>query len=50
MLSLSGSLRIFLAVDPIDLQKSFNRLFALVLNQLKENPCSGALFIFTNTQ
>jgi transposase len=48
MLSLTGSLRVFLAVDPVDLRKSFNGLHEVVLEQLKEDPCSGALFVFTN--
>ncbi|QBG46010.1 transposase [Verrucomicrobia bacterium S94] len=48
MLSLTGSLRVFLAVEPVDLRKSFNGLHTVVLEQLKEDPCSGALFVFTN--
>lgn len=48
MLSLSGSLRVFLAVEPVDLRKSFNGLHGVVLNQLGLDPCSGALFVFTN--
>lgn len=48
MLSLSGSLRVFLAVEPVDLRKSFNGLHGVVLDRLKEDPCSGALFVFTN--
>ena len=48
MLSLTGSLRVFLAVEPVDLRKSFNGLHTVVLDQLGEEPCSGALFVFTN--
>ncbi len=48
MLSLSGSLRVFLAVEPVDLRKSFNGLHAVVMNQLGSDPCSGTLFVFTN--
>jgi transposase len=48
MFSLSGSLRIFLAVESVDLRKSFNGLHEVVLNQLREDPCSGGLFVFTN--
>jgi len=48
MLSFSGSLKVFVAVEPADLRKSFNGLYALTVNQLKEAPESGALFVFTN--
>ena len=48
MLSLSGSLQFFLAVELVDLRKSFNGLHGVVLDQLKEDPCSGTLFVFTN--
>jgi len=48
MLGLNGSLRVFLAVEPVDLRKSFNGLYGIVLDRLKEDPCSGALFVFTN--
>lgn len=48
MLTLSGSLRIFLAVDPCDMRKSFDSLHALVTGHLGEDPRSGAVFAFTN--
>ena len=48
MFGLSHSIKVFLAVDPVDLRKSFNGLHGVVLDRLKENPCSGALFVFTN--
>jgi len=48
VLGLSGSLRVFLAVEPVDLRKSFNGLHGVVLDRLKEDPCSGALYVFTN--
>ena len=48
MLSVSGSLRVFLATEPVDLRKSFNGLHGVVLDRLGENPCSGALFEFNN--
>lgn len=48
MFGLNHSLRIFLAVKPVDLRKSFNGLHGVVLDRLKEDPCSGALFVFTN--
>lgn len=48
MLGFTGSLRVFLATEAVDLRKSFNGLHLLVQVQLKEDPCSGALFVFTN--
>ena len=48
MLSFTGSLKVYLATEPADLRKSFNGLYALTQNVLKEKPESGALFVFTN--
>jgi transposase len=48
MFGLSNSIRVFLAVEPVDLRKSFNGLHGVVLDRLREDPCSGALFVFTN--
>jgi transposase len=48
MLTLSGSLRVFLALEPCDMRKSFDSLHALVIGQLGEDPHSGAVFVFSN--
>ena len=48
MLNFTGSLRVFLGVEPIDLRKSFSGLFAVALHRLKEDPLEGALFVFSN--
>ncbi len=48
MLSFANGLKIFLLAEKVDLRKSFDGLHALVLNQLKEDPLSGAIFLFTN--
>jgi transposase len=48
MLSVSGATRVFLAVQPVDLRASFNRLHSLVIEVLREDPLSGHLFVFTN--
>lgn len=48
MLSFSGSLKVFVAVDPCDMRKSFNGLHDVVGTKLKEDPKSGAIFAFTN--
>lgn len=48
MLSFPGSVRIFLAVEPVDMRKSFNGLYAVVTEHLKENPLNGGLYVFIN--
>lgn len=48
MLTFTGSLKVYLAVEPVDLRKSFNGLYGLTADVMKERPESGALFVFTN--
>ncbi len=48
MLSFSGSLRVFVAVEPCDMRRSFDGLHNAVATLLGEDPKSGALFAFTN--
>jgi transposase len=48
MLSFSGSLRVWVSLEPCDMRKGFNGLEALVEERLKESARSGALFLFTN--
>lgn len=48
MLSFSGSIRVFLCVEPCDMRKSFNGLHDTVTTKLSEDPRSGTLFAFTN--
>jgi transposase len=48
MLSFAGSLKVFVALEACDLRKSFNGLYALVSERLKEDPRQGALFVFSN--
>jgi transposase len=48
MLSFTGSLKIFVALEPCDLRLSFNGLHGLVTERLREDPRTGALFVFTN--
>lgn len=48
MLSFSPAQRIYLALEPVDMRKQFNGLWALALERLKEDPRGGALFVFTN--
>ena len=48
MLSFTGGLRVFLAVEPADMRKGFEGLHALVGGRLGGELKSGALFVFTN--
>ena len=48
MLSFTGGLKVFIALEPCDLRKSFNGLHALVSECLGEDPRQGGLFVFTN--
>ena len=48
MLTLSPATRIFVALQPADLRRSFNGLSAAVEQQLQQDPLSGHLFVFVN--
>jgi len=48
MLSFSGSLKVFVALEACDMRKGFNGLYAAVTERLGEGPKGGALFVFTN--
>jgi transposase len=48
MLSFSGSLKVFVAVEACDMRKGFNGLHAVVTERLGEEPRTGALFVFCN--
>ena len=48
MLSFTGGLKVFVALEPCDLRKSFDGLEGLVRERLQEDPRAGALFVFTN--
>ena len=48
MLSFTGGLKVFVALEPVDLRKSFSGLEDLVSERLGEDLRQGALFVFTN--
>lgn len=48
MLSFTGSLRVFVSLEPCDMRKGFEGLCALVTERLEEDLRSGALFVFGN--
>jgi len=45
---LTQSSKVYLGVDPVDMRKSFNGLWAVVQNDLDLDPRTGALFVFCN--
>jgi len=48
MFHMNQNLKIVLAVEPVDLRKSFNGLYTAARNELGEVPEDGALFVFAN--
>lgn len=44
----SAALKVFLALDPCDMRKSFNGLNSLASDQLQAAPARDVLFVFTN--
>jgi transposase len=48
MLSFSGSLKVYVAIEACDMRKGFNGLYAAVSERLGEDPRSGTLFVFSN--
>ena len=48
MFSFSTSLRIFAGLEPVDIRKSFNGLYATVKNHLGRDPIDGAVYLFAN--
>lgn len=40
--------RVYLGLNPVDMRKSFNGLWAEAVGKLGEDPFTGALFVFTN--
>ena len=50
MLNGATATRVFIAIAPVDLRASFNKLFALTQSVLQQDPLSGHWFVFTNQQ
>src|SRR5258706_6773086 len=48
MLTLAPTSQIFLVAGVTDMRKSFNGLLAIVRNDLRCDPLSGGLFVFSN--
>jgi len=48
MFNFASSLQIYLCVEPTDMRKAFNGLYAIAKHQLDLNPMDGSLFLFAN--
>lgn len=48
MLILPTGVRIFVASEPTDLRRSFDRLAAMARDVIRQDPLSGHLFVFFN--
>jgi len=48
MLAFPAAIKIYVAVEPVDMRKQFNGLWAAAQEKLHEDPKSGAVFAFIN--
>ena len=48
MLTFNGNLKVYVALQPCDMRKSFHGLAAVARDTLKAAPLSGGAFLFTN--
>ena len=48
MLTFNGNLKVYVALHPCDMRKSFSGLSEIARNTIKIEPSSGAAFLFTN--
>jgi transposase len=48
MLTLPPTVRVYLAVEPLDLRKNFDGLAAATREVIEQDPLSGHLFVFLN--
>lgn len=50
MLTLPPSVKVFVAVEPVDMRKGVDALANVVRNALRQEPMSGHLFVFRGRQ
>lgn len=50
MLAFPHSVRIYVALEPVDMRKQYDGLWAAAQQQLGEDPKQGAVFVFTNRE
>ena len=50
MLAFPAAIKIYVAIEPVDMRKQYDGLWAAAQEQLGEDPKSGALFAFINKE
>ena len=50
MLAFPNAWKVYLAVEPVDMRKHFDGLWAQAEQHLGEDPRGGALFVFTTAE
>jgi len=50
MLAFPAAIRIYVALEPVDMRKQYDGLWAAAQAQLGEDPKQGAMFCFTNKE
>lgn len=50
MLPFPSAIKIFVAIEPVDMRKQFNGLWSAAQEKLSEDPKSGAVFAFINKE
>jgi len=50
MLAFPAAIRIYVAVEPVDMRKQYDGLWAAAQHHLGEDPKDGAVFCFTNRE
>lgn len=48
MISVTGSLRVFVCTQPADMRRSFDGLCGMARDLMKQDPLTGHLFLFRN--
>lgn len=48
MLTLAGSVRVFVCTQPADMRRSFDGLSGMAQDMMRQDPLSGHLFLFRN--
>ena len=48
MLAFPAGFKIYLAVEPVDMRKQYDGLWAIAQQKLREDPRGGAVFVFSN--
>ncbi|MBI2513917.1 MAG: IS66 family insertion sequence element accessory protein TnpB [Opitutae bacterium] len=50
MLAFPAAIKLYVALEPVDMRKQYDGLWAAAQTQLGEDPKKGAVFVFTNRE